>query len=256
MWWFDTHCHLDRLPADVAVDMVLQRAVAAGVRKILVPGVAGAVRLPSAVAACENIKIVTAWGVHPDFVAVAGADAKIGVIPDWKERSVPVAIGECGLDRRLALPISRQEEVFDWQLQIARSYDLPVIVHLVGHGQRALKMLQNAALPRGFIMHSYSGSPEMAVEFVAAGGFISLSAASLRNRGKLQKMLALLPLSALLLETDAPDMMLPDWHGRCNEPAAVAAIGVQVAEICGLPVEKLAEVVYTNALRIFALKDE
>jgi TatD DNase family protein len=254
MRWFDTHCHLDRLPAEVAVDMVLQRAVAAGVRRILVPGVAGAVQVPAAVSVAENIKIATAWGVHPDFVAAA--NGQIGAIPDWKNGHTPVAIGECGLDRRLALSIDRQEEVFGWQLQIARAYDLPVIVHLVGHGQRALQMLQSAALSRGFIIHSYSGSPEMAAEFVAAGGFISLSAASLRNREKLQKMLALVPLSRLLLETDAPDMPLPGWSEKYNEPAAVAAIGAQVAEICGLPVEKLAEVVYTNALRIFALKDE
>lgn len=254
MRWFDTHCHLDRLPAGVAVDVVLQRALAAGVRKILVPGVAGAVQLPAAFSSAENPKIVTAWGVHPDFVAAA--DVKIGAIPDWKDGSRPAAIGECGLDRRLALSIELQEEVFGWQLQIARVYDLPAIVHLVGHGQRALKMLQNAALPRGFIMHSYSGSPEMAVEFVTAGGFISLSAASLRNRAKLQKILAMVPLARFLLETDAPDMPLPGWPERHNEPAAVAAIGAQVAEICGLPVEKLAEVVYTNALRIFALKDE
>jgi len=252
MRWFDTHCHLDRLPAEVAVDMVLQRAATAGIRTILVPGVAGAVQLPAV--AAEKMKIVTAWGVHPDFVAAA--NVKIGVMPDWKDGSQPIAIGECGLDRRLAVSIERQEEVFGWQLQIARDYGLPVIVHLVGHGQRALQMLRNASLSRGFIMHSYSGSPEMATEFVAAGGFISLSAASLRNREKLQKMLTIIPFSALLLETDSPDMPLPGWHGKCNEPAAVAAIGGQVAEICGMPVEKLAEVVYTNALRIFALKEE
>ncbi len=254
MRWFDTHCHLDRLPAEMAVDTVLQRAVAAGVRRIMVPGLTGAVQLPAAISAAENIKICTAWGIHPDFAAAA--DMKTGVMPAWKDGQLPAAIGECGLDRRLALAIDRQEELFDWQLQIASEYDLPVIVHLVGHGQRALQMLRRAALPRGFIMHSCSVSPEMAAEFVAAGGFISLSAASLRNREKLQKMLAMVPLPALLLETDAPDMLLPGWQGRYNEPAAVAAIGAQVAEICGLPVEKLAEVVYTNALRIFALKDE
>lgn len=252
MRWFDTHCHLDRLPAEVAVDLVLRRAEVAGVRMILVPGVAGAVQVPAF--AAEKIKIVTAWGVHPDFVA--GANVKLGVMPDWQDGPLPVAIGECGLDRRLKLSIERQEEVFGWQLQIASDYGLPVIVHLVGHGQRALTMLQNAALSRGFVMHSYSGSPEMAAEFVAAGGFISLSAASLRNREKLRKMLQMLPLSAILLETDAPDMPLPGWIEKCNEPAAVAEIGAQVAEMCGLPVEKLAEVVYTNALRIFALKEE
>lgn len=252
MRWFDTHCHLDRLPAEVAVDLVLQRAGVAGVRRILVPGVVGAVCLPAV--ATANIKIVTAWGVHPDFVA--DARVKIGVMPDWKDGHLPVAIGECGLDRRLTLPIEQQEKVFGWQLHIASDYSLPVIVHLVGHGQRALTMLQKAALPRGFVMHSYSGSPEMAAEFVAAGGFISLSAASLRNREKLRKTLQMIPLAAILLETDTPDMPLPGWIEKCNEPAAVAEIGAQVAEICGLPVEKLAEVVYTNALRIFALKEE
>ena len=245
--WFDTHCHLDRLPDGLPVSEALHRASAVGVRHIIVPGVCGP---PGVIVSGERPSIRLAWGIHPAFIA--GASLDFSEDTPWQRLGFrPVAIGECGLDRRLTTAIDLQERYFIWQLQLAQRHALPVIVHLVGHQQRALNLLRAHRPPAGFAMHAYSGSPEMAAEFVAAGGCISLSAANLRNPDKLRRLLAELPPTALLLETDAPDMALPSWPGICNEPAALPAIAAAIADICGSEVEKLAEMVYKNAARLF-----
>ncbi len=251
MPWFDTHCHLDRLPASFRAGKALSRAAKAGVDKILVPGVNGSPVI-SGLKTVE-VTVLTAWGIHPEFISednICLSDPSPWEVSGGK----PVAIGECGLDRRVEIALERQEEAFCWQLQLARRHHLPVIVHLVGHAQRALALLRSLRPDAGFVMHSFSGSAEMAAAFVKIGGSISLSASCLLNPEKLKKLLAAIPLSALLLETDAPDMPLPDWPEICNEPAALPAIGRGIAEISGIGVEKLAEVLYTNASRIFTRK--
>ncbi len=248
MRWFDTHCHLDRLPPSLPAEEALRRAVAAGVDHILVPGVAGWPR-----PACKpdnEVCIMTAWGVHPAFIDQIVRPPEDA--PPWQSgQALPAAIGECGLDRRIVSPIEQQEKIFTWQLQLARQHALPVLVHRVGNMQRALDLLRSAGLRAGFVMHSWSGSAEMAAVFVAAGGLISLSASSLRNPEKLRRLFAAVPLQALLLETDAPDMPLPGWPQPCNEPAALPAIAAGVAEITGIRLEKLSEILYTNSLRVF-----
>lgn len=247
LYWFDSHCHLDRLPAGLPVAEALQHASAAGVRQIVVPGVCGT---PGTFVHEEGPLILLAWGIHPGFLAETTVD--FSEVEPWQKSGIrPVAIGECGLDRRLATAIDLQEKYFIWQLQLAQRHALPVIVHLVGHQQRALSLLRKHPPQAGFVMHAYSGSPEMAAGFVAAGGCISLSAASLRNPDKLKHLLSSLPLTALLLETDAPDMPLPSWPGVCNEPAALPVIAAAIGDICGVEVEKLAEIVYKNAARLF-----
>ncbi len=248
MRWFDTHCHIDRLPPALSAEEALRRAIAAGVDHILVPGVTGCPQ-----SCCESLrdgKILNAWGVHPAFID--DVDSWSDDCPPWKPgQAIPAAIGECGLDRRIASQPGRQKEIFLRQLQLARQQALPVIVHLVGHMQLALELLRAANLQAGFVMHSWSGSVEMAAAFVAAGGLISLSASSLRHPEKLRRLFAAIPLQALLLETDAPDMPLPGWPQLCNEPAALPAIGARIAEITGVRVEKLSEILYINALRVF-----
>jgi TatD DNase family protein len=223
MRWFDTHCHLDRLPAGSDLAATMTRAKRAGVERLIVPGVAGSPKRVAELTAYAGVEL--AWGVHPDF-----ADTP------WQSPGFqPVAIGECGLDRRAQHSIEDQERAFAWQLELAAKYNLPAIIHLVGHYQRAFDLL--AAMPKRprLVMHSWSGSPEMA----------------LRRPEKLARLLAALPLSSLLLETDAPDMAPPFWSGDSNEPSALPLIGAAVAEIAGMPVEKFAEILYNNSVGLF-----
>ncbi|MBU1105436.1 MAG: TatD family hydrolase [Candidatus Riflebacteria bacterium] len=248
MHWFDTHCHLDRLPVGVELSAIMARAVAVGVNRLVVPGVAGA---PARVAELLDFKgVELAWGIHPEYISECKSivyDSEPWAGAGYK----PVALGECGLDRRAKCSVEEQERVFAWHLQLAVKHNLPVIVHLVGHYQRAFDMLAAMATPPIVVLHSWSGSVEMAKRFVAFGAVISISGGHFRRPEKLERLLGELPISTLLLETDAPDMAAPFWQGDYNEPAAMSAIGAAVAEKAGLAVEELAEILYNNSLRIF-----
>ncbi len=248
MRWFDTHCHLDRLPAESDLAVVLERAKRGGVERVVVPGVVGAPQKVAELIAHEGVGL--AWGVHPDFINAVAVAEHSG--ESWQSAGFqPVAIGECGLDRRSRHSIEEQERFFVWQLELAAKFDLPVIIHLVGHYQRAFDLL--AAMPKRlrFVMHSWSGSPEMAKRYVSLGAFISISGGHLRRPEKLAELLDALPLSSLLLETDAPDMTPPFWKGESNEPSVLPFIGAAIAKIAGIPVEKLAEILYNNSVDLF-----
>lgn len=248
MRWFDTHCHLDRLPAGSDLAAVLARAKKSGVERGVVPGVAGSPQKVVELTAGNGVEL--AWGIHPDFIDAA----PVTECSDEPWRSAgfkPVAIGECGLDRRSRHSIEEQERVFVWQLGLAAKFDLPVIIHLVGHYQRAFDLLAAMLKRPRPVMHSWSGSPEMAKRYTSLGAYISISGGHLRRPEKLTKLMNAVPPSSLLLETDAPDMTPPFWIGESNEPSALPLIGAAVAEIVGLPVEKLSEILYNNSIDLF-----
>lgn len=246
MRWFDTHCHLDRLPESLPSAVAVEHGLAVGVKRIIVPGVTGAPSQAESLNALSGVEL--AWGVHPDYIGECECD---GCKPWDASGYTPVAIGECGLDRRCRFSLEEQKSAYVWQLNLATRHRLPVIIHLVGHYQLAYDILTAMPEMPTAVLHSWSGSLEMAKRFVAAGASISLSGGHLRSPEKLARLLAELPLSSLLLETDAPDMAAPGWPGICNEPAALPEIAAVIAEKAGIAVEKLSEILYNNSVRIF-----
>jgi TatD DNase family protein len=236
--WFDTHCHLDRYPETIVLKNLITQAQHAGVKNILIPGTCGAVA--NAGQFYELSGISMAWGVHPMY---AGSLRAVDLEKMWEEKGYhPAAIGECGFDRRLDVPLERQQEIFCWQLELAGKTGLPIILHLVGHYQLAFDLAQKMQCMSQVVCHSWTGSPEMACRFIRAGAFVSLSAASLRNPEKLKRLFQLAGLNAIVLETDGPDQI----------PASLPLIGEAVAAIAEIEVAKFAEILYTNSLRIFA----
>lgn len=248
MRWFDTHCHLDRLPESLQPVVAVEHALAVKVKRIIVPGVNGAPSHAESLNALSGVEL--AWGIHPDYIGEC--DCNGCNLEPWAGAGyTPVAIGECGFDRRCRFSVEEQKQAFVWQLNLATRHRLPVIIHLVGHYQLAYDILTAMPEMPTAVLHSWSGSPEMAKRFVAAGASISLSGGHLHSPEKLVRLLAELPLSALLLETDAPDMAAPGWPGICNEPAALPEIAAVIAEKAGIAVEKLSEILYNNSVRIF-----
>jgi TatD DNase family protein len=212
-------------------------------------------------------QVLPSFGCHPWHVQQR--------TPRWQTElarfldAVPSAVGEIGLDRWINdYDLPAQEEVFVWQLRLAAGRGLPVSIHCLQAWGRLLEILRREPLPpRGFLLHSYGGAPELVPGLVQLGAYFSLPGYFAQERKHRQRAaFRCVPLERLLIETDAPDQGLPaqrnrfpllDAAGRpLNHPANVGAVYQFAGELLGLPLETLAAQVETNFLRLFGVGNE
>jgi len=167
-----------------------------------------------------------------------------------------VAIGETGLDyyRNLS-PRQRQQEVFRWHLDLARSLNLPVIIHDRDAHEDTLRILKKAApLPAGGVLHCFSGSWEMARECLELGFYISFAGpVTFKNAVKQRAIAARVPLERLLIETDCPYLPPEPHRGHRNEPAYVGLVAAALAAARGLTPEAIGAATAANARRLFGM---
>jgi TatD DNase family protein len=229
----DTHCHLDLEPLSLRPAAVVAGAQLAGVTHIVVPGVHPDGWERIARLAREHEGIFPAFGIHPMHAGTADACSlsRLAVLA-----SSGVAIGEIGLDPSYTVSMECQERAFREQLRLAVSLGLPVLIHCRRAFQQTLQILQQEGARRvGGIMHAFSGSSEMAREFIRLGFAISISGMLTRdNSVRLPRVVHELPLEALVLETDAPDMTPQRYRGQANQPAYLVETLHAVARIKGV----------------------
>lgn len=242
MFFFDTHCHLDMCKE--ALECLVNKAKQKNVVKFVIPGVCG---LPNnAEKLVGRGEIGICFGFHP--MHAENMPENLGSVLG----NVPIcAIGECGLDKRVNISIGEQERAFKLQLNLAAKNELPAIIHLVGCFQRAYEII--ASMPKRpiCVFHSYSGSPEMALRFVKLGAYISVSASALKNQARLKALAeAVLP-NRLLLETDSPSQKPLFCAEDENSPAHLPQIAFEIARILKTNIEKTAEIIYNNSVRVF-----
>jgi TatD DNase family protein len=210
----------------------------------------------------ENKIVLPSFGCHPWCLH--------GRTPDWRRNlekfldAVPSAVGETGLDRwKPGLPYAGQEEVFLAQLQIAAARNLPVSIHCLQAWGRLHELLRDHHRPpRGLVLHSFGGPAEMIPAFTALGAYFSFPGCFLHERKQRQReTFKHVPAGRLLIETDAPDQLLPaekilhplaDAGGRpLNHPANLTAVYAGLAEFLGEKLEPLAARVEENFQRVF-----
>jgi len=232
----DTHCHLDLEPLYTNLATVTADARATGVTHFVVPGVhpEGWERMACLAHASESI--FPAFGIHPMHAACAD-EGTLSRLADLSSGHA-VAIGEIGLDPSYDVSMECQERSFREQLRLAVSLGLPVLVHCRKAFQRTLRILQEeGAHHAGGIMHAYSGSPEMAREFIRLGFAISISGMVTRDHAvRLPGLVHALPLECLVLETDAPDLTPERYRVQSNQPAYIVEVLHAVARIKGVAV--------------------
>jgi len=257
----DTHCHLDAGEFDPDRDAVYDRARAAGVGIQVIPGVTRA-DFAAVEAACRRYPgCLPAWVLHPMYIHVHQADHLAELrrrIEAWR----PVAIGEIGLDLFVpGLDLATQEYFYVEQLKIARDYDLPVLLHCRRANDQILKQLRRVVGKsggksgvKGGIAHAFSGSRQQAEEFIKLGFKLGFGGAFTWSRATRLRALAFeLPLEALVLETDSPDIP-PAWVGKArNEPAELAGIAAALAELRGVDVATVARQTTANARAVLGL---
>lgn len=247
----DSHCHIDAAEFDGDRSDVVQRALAAGVRGMVVPAVAAAGWTKLRDVCAEASGLLPAYGLHPIALSVHRPE-HLQLLRDWVERERPVAIGECGLDFFIReLDAEAQHAYFEGQLQLARDFDLPVIVHARRAVEAVIVAIRRVGGLRG-VVHSFAGSLEQARQLWDAGFMIGLGGPVTYERAnRLRRLASSMPLEFLLLETDAPDQPDAEHRGRRNEPANLVSVARTIATLRGAKVQDIATATAANAGRLF-----
>lgn len=252
----DTHCHLDAGEFAADRDAVYRRARDAGVAMQIIPAVTRA-GFTAVEAVCRRYPgCLPAWGMHPMYIQVH-REAHLADLRAQIEAWRPPAIGEIGLDLFVPdLDFVTQEYFFVEQLKIARDFDLPVLLHCRRANDQILKQLRRFKL-KGGIAHAFSGSRQQAETYLKLGFKLGFGGAFTWTRAtNLRALAADLPLDALVLETDSPDMP-PAWigSGGRNEPAEVARIAVCLAELRGVEAAEVIRQTGSNARQVLQLAE-
>ncbi len=253
MLLIDSHSHFDVAEFDADRADALRRAQAAGVRRQVVPAIDAASwpKLKAVCAAHQGLQ--PAYGLHPMYLQHHRPE-HLDALPGWIARERPVAVGECGLDFYVeGLDAGAQRGYFHRQIEIAREFDLPLILHVRRALDEVFAALRRVGGLRG-VVHSFSGSEEQARQLWKLGFHLGIGGPVTYERARrLRRIVASMPIEQLLLETDSPDQPDAAWRGRRNEPARLTEVLKTVAALRGEPEERIAEATTRNAEGLFGL---
>lgn len=255
MHLIDTHCHLDVSDFDADRDLVLAQCRAQGVCDIVVPGIDRA-GWPKLLALCaEEAMLHPALGMHPVFMD-RHADADLPLLEGALAEHQPLAVGEIGLDFALekdAAARERQRDFCTAQLAIAAAAGLPVLLHVRKAHDEMLGLVRRAGVVGG-IAHAFNGSLEQARAYLDLGfklGFGGML--TFERSSKLRRLAAALPLEAMVLETDAPDLTVASHRYERNSPEYLPEVLAALAEVRGADPETLAAATTANARAVLRL---
>ncbi|KQU84669.1 DNAase [Variovorax sp. Root318D1] len=261
----DTHCHLDAPEFGAEMPVIRARAAERGVALCVIPAVA-AFNFATVRELARVQGDAYALGIHPLCTGNAQEADLETLDAELSARHGDarlVAVGEIGLDYFVTgLDSAKQEHFFHTQLQLARKYDLPVLIHVRRSVDKVLKHLRQTASGRPWqgIAHAFNGSEQQAHACIDIGLKLGFGGAVTFDRAlQLRRLAATLPLASIVMETDAPDIQ-PHWiyrtqaeraagepQGR-NEPGELPRIAEVVAQLRGIGVDELAETTTRNAL--------
>ena len=228
----DSHCHLDVAEFDPDREAVLARARAAGVEGMVVPGIAAA-GFPGLLDLCErHADLYPALGLHPVYLAEHGPDDLATLERRVAERP-PVAVGEIGLDFFVEdADRDGQQRLLEAQLVIARDAGLPVLLHVLKAHDEVLSMLRRLRFPHGGTAHAFNGSRQQADQYRELGFKLGFGGVCTYERAKrIRRLAAELPLTDLILETDAPDLPPAAHQGGRNSPEYLPEVVAALAAL-------------------------
>jgi len=252
----DTHIHLDDKRYDEDLDEVLERAREGGVKRFIIPG-ADPSTLKRAIAIAESNKdVYFAVGVHPYDMGNFDSlefDKYVG-------HEKCVAIGECGLDYfRLEgsdedkeLEKKRQKEVFVAQIELAKKYKKPMIIHIRDASRDSKELLlQHNAGEVGGVLHCYNADEEL-LSLSNEGFYFGIGGVlTFKNAKKLVNVLPKIPQEKLIIETDGPYLTPMPHRGERNEPFYTTFIAQKMSELLEIPLKVIKESTTKNALKLF-----
>ncbi len=254
---FDSHCHFDFDAFEHKQASIWQECQQQGINKLVIPGVEPAQWSKAHHLSQTLPGVYVAFGLHPWWVE------KISESPQQFQQTLMswlashpecVALGECGLDGGISLATEQQQAYLDVQLQLACEYQLPAILHGYKAHNPLLQSLKRFNLPRGGVIHGFSGSLELALSYwrmgirIGVGGSVTYPRAN-----KTRKAVSQLPLQAIVLETDAPDMPLYGFQGNPNTPLRLVGVAEALAELRPESLSQIREQTTRNSCELFGV---
>lgn len=246
----DSHCHLDFPVFDTDRDAVLAECRTRSIQHIIVPAVM-ATDWQRQLKICKaHSQLHPALGMHPMFMT-AHKPEHIAALDTAVIQHSPIAIGEIGLDHYLPEHDKiAQLKLFTAQLQIAQKYQLPVLLHIRKAHDVAIAALRQTPVVGG-IVHAFNASAQQAAHYQKLNFLFGIGGAINHPRAtRLRQLVTQLPLSSLVLETDAPDMPLANNTGR-NSPIYLSDIATCLAKLRNVPVAEIIHATTTNFSQLF-----
>lgn len=252
---FDTHAHLEDERFDQDREQLIEELPEKGVAYVVNVGSTLETSRMSVELAARYPFIYAAVGVHPHEVSQMSS-RDLATLEAMATGQKVVAIGEIGLDYYYDFsPRELQREWFAQQIDLAYSLGLPIIIHDREAHADVLDILK-AKKDRivGGVMHCYSGSWEMAKDFMDLGLYISLGGpVTFKNAKRPVEVAQKIPLDRLVIETDSPYLAPTPHRGKRNNPAYVGLVAQKIAEIRGMSFEEIAEITLNNAKKLFKI---
>jgi TatD DNase family protein len=251
--FIETHCHLDYLK-ESPLEIILQRATDAGIRKIITIGV-DPQNLDKVMSLAEEYpQIYFTQGIHPHDSKEA-SEEDFQKIKDRSNLPKMVAVGEIGLDYHYNnSPPHIQREQFEKQLQIAVETNLPVVIHTRDAEEDTKSILRNFSSSLTFkgVIHSFTSSTDLA-EFVLSEGFyIGFNGIiTFKNAKNVQDVVKITPIEKILFETDSPFLTPVPHRGKENAPYYLPFVASKIAELKQINSDTLNQQVYQNSLNCF-----
>ncbi len=256
----DTHCHLNHEDFTDDRQEARDRAVAAGVTRLLCIGYDFVSSQSAAQLAAANREIYAAIGIHPEAAAEWSLETAQAIAALHASSSGKIAAyGEIGLDYHWdTVPRSRQQEVFAAQIALAQTLRpaLPLIIHNREALSDILAVLKLSETPAPIVMHCFTGNTDEARQCLDAGCYLGIGGvATFKKSDSVREAIAYAPLERLLLETDCPYLAPQGRRGRRNEPSYLPAVAETVASVKGISVEEVAAVTTKTAESLFGMAE-
>jgi TatD DNase family protein len=255
----DTHCHLDFADFDADRSALLAAMAAKGVIAAIVPGVSANHWQNVLALAAAHPNIYPALGIHPCFIDQSQPDDlnRLEALIDKQQKKL-VAIGECGLDFVVAQTDEQRQlqlVYFNAQLVLAKQFKLPVIIHHRKSHDIILRQLRAHKLPKGGVVHAFSGSYQQAKQYLDLGFKLGVGGTVTYERAiKTRDVIAKVPLAGLVLETDAPDMPIYGRQGARNSPEFINEIFTVLTQLRDEPASDIEAQLLNNTREVFGLQ--
>lgn len=256
MRFIDTHAHLYSSPLNENRELIIQNAINNGIDTIIMPAIdSDTLESMLELEAAYPNNCIAMMGLHPCSVK-DNVQQELDIVEAQLKKRKFIAIGEIGLDYYWDKTfIQQQIEAFTIQMQWALEKQLPIVIHTrnaMGETIEAVKPFAKKGL-RG-IFHCFSGSQESAQQIISMGFHLGLGGVLTYKNAAVAQAIKEIPMSHLVLETDAPYLSPVPYRGKTNEPAFMIEVAKKLAEIKNIPLKEVAAITTNNAKAVFGIE--